>query len=303
MASKIVQKSKRREQLPAFGFSEIRNDPHHPSFAESSCRPIFFSLIFSGWKNHIIWLLTRFFSYKAYLVFIPRVRRALRLELPWIPRPDDAKEGAMSFRLFPKAPKFFEFFREQNRIIVEAATVLNTILLDFGDCDVRCQMINRLEADGDALNRKISQLLSTTFITPIDREDIHLINSSQETILNHIQAISNRIGVYEFTRMRFPAQRMVSNVKDMVTAIGFLLGMLENKGEVAESLGKVKHQKKECEMLLLSGLGELYDNPNPSPAEMMEIIKWTHVYDRIDKAFNRAWQLAKAIEGIVLKNA
>jgi len=209
----------------------------------------------------------------------------------------------MSFRLFPKAPKFFGFFRDQNRIIVEAATVLNTIVLDYGDCDVRCQMINRLEAEGDALNRTISQLLSTTFITPIDREDIHLINSSQETILNHIQAISNRIGVYEFTRMRFPAQRMVSNVKDMVTAIGVLLGMLENKGEVAESVGKVKHQKKECEMLLLSGLGELYDSPNTSPAELMEIIKWTHVYDRIDKAFNRAWQLAKAIEGIVLKNA
>jgi hypothetical protein len=103
--------------------------------------------------------------------------------------------------------------------------------------------------------------------------------------------------------MRFPAQRMVSNVKDMVTAIGVLLGMLENKGEVADYVGKVKYQKKECEMLLLSGLGELYDNPNASPAEMMEIIKWTHVYDRIDKAFNRAWQLAKAIEGVVLKNA
>ena len=209
----------------------------------------------------------------------------------------------MSFRLFPKAPKFFGFFRDQNRIIVEAATVLNTIVLDYGDCDVRCQIINRLEADGDALNRTISQLLSTTFITPIDREDIHLINSSQETILNHIQAISNRIGVYEFTRMRFPAQRMVSNLKDMVTAIGVLLGMLENKGEVAEYVGQVKHQRKECEMLLLSGLGELYDSPNTSPAELMEIIKWTHVYDRIDKAFNRAWQLAKAIEGIVLKNA
>jgi len=209
----------------------------------------------------------------------------------------------MSFRLFPKAPKFFEFFREQNRIIVEAATVLNTIVLDFRDCDVRCQIINRLEADGDALNRTISKLLSTTFITPIDRDDIHLINSSQETILDHIQAISNRIGVYEFTRMRFPAQRIVSNVKDMVTAIGVLLGMLENKGEVADYVGQVKHQKKECEMLLLSGLGELYDNPDASLGEMMEIIKWTHVYDRIDKAFNRAWQLAKAIEGVVLKNA
>ena len=209
----------------------------------------------------------------------------------------------MSFRLFPKAPKFFDFFREQNRIIVEAVTVLNTIVLDFSDCDVRCQIVNRLEADGDALNRTISQLLSTTFITPIDREDIHLINSSQETILNHIQAISNRIGVYEFIRMRFPAQRMVSNLKNMVTEIGALLGMLENKGDAGDTMKQVKHQKKECEMLLLSGLGELYDNPDPDPGEVMDIIKWTHVYDRIDKAFNRAWQLAKAIEGIVLKNA
>jgi uncharacterized protein Yka (UPF0111/DUF47 family) len=209
----------------------------------------------------------------------------------------------MSFRLFPKAPKFFDFFREQNRIIVEAATVLNTIVLDFSDCDVRCQIVNRLEADGDALNRTISQLLSTTFITPIDREDIHLINSSQETILNHIQAISNRIGVYEFNRMRFPVQRMVSNLKNMVTEIGALLGMLENKGDAGDTMKQVKHQKKECEMLLLSGLGELYDHPDPTPGEVMEIIKWTHVYDRIDKAFNRAWQLAKAIEGIVLKNA
>jgi len=209
----------------------------------------------------------------------------------------------MSFRLFPKAPKFFRFFREQNRIIAEAATVLNTIVFDFTDYDVRCQMINRLEAEGDALNRTISKLLSTTFITPLDREDIHLINSSQETILNHIQAISNRIGVYGFTRMRFPAQRMVANLKDMVVADGVLLELLENKGEAADTIAQVKHWKKECEMLLMSGLGELYDDPNPSPDEMMGMIKWTHVYDRIDKAFNRTWQLAKAIEGIILKNA
>ena len=139
----------------------------------------------------------------------------------------------MSFRLFPKAPKFFDYFREQNRIIVEAATLLNTIAQEFENADVRCQMINRLESEGDELNRTISQQLSTTFITPIDREDIHQINSSQETILNHIQAISNRIGVYGFTRMRFPAQRMVSNVKDMIIAIGVMLGMLGSKTDVA----------------------------------------------------------------------
>ena len=209
----------------------------------------------------------------------------------------------MSFSLFPKSPKFFDLFREQNRITVDAVDLLNSMAREFEQMDVRCQMINRLESEGDLVNRKISLQLSMTFITPIDREDIHEINSSQETILNHIQAISNRICVYGLARMRFPAQRMVENLKDMVLGIGTMVAGLDNKAEATETLKRMKVLKKECEMLLLSGLGELYDNPNPTPAEVMDIIKWTHVYDRIDKAFNRAWMLAKAIEGIVLKNA
>jgi uncharacterized protein Yka (UPF0111/DUF47 family) len=209
----------------------------------------------------------------------------------------------MSFSLFPKSPKFFELFREQNRIIVNAATMLQQIAEEFADCEDLCQMINRFEAEGDVLNRTIARELSTSFITPIDREDIHEINSSQETILNHIQAVSNRIGVYGLASMRFPAKRMISNIKDMVTGIGVMLGMLGSGQEVSQTVAQVKQLKKECEMLLMSGLGELYDNPSPAPVDLVDIIKWTHVYDRIDKAFNRAWQLAKAIEGIVLKNA
>jgi len=209
----------------------------------------------------------------------------------------------MTFSLFPKSPKFFELFREQNRIIVNAATVLCQIAEEFADCEDQCQVINRLEAEGDVINRTLARELSTTFITPIDREDIHEINSSQETILNHIQAVSNRIGVYGLSRMRFPAKKMISNIKEMVTAIGVMLAMLGSGQEVAQTVAQVKQLKKECEMLLLSGLGELYDNPALAPEDVVDIIKWTHVYDRIDKAFNRAWQLAKAIEGIGLKNA
>ncbi len=209
----------------------------------------------------------------------------------------------MSFSLFPKSPKFFELFREQNRIIVHAATVLQKIAEEFSELEERCQVINRLEAEGDVINRTIVRELSTTFITPIDREDIHEINSSQEAILNHIQSVSNRIGVYGLSSMRFPAKRMISDIKEMVTGIGVMLGKLGSGKEVTETVTQVKQFKKECEMLLLTGLGELYDNQSPVPTDILEIIKWTHVYDRIDKAYNKAWQLAKAIEGIVLKNA
>lgn len=209
----------------------------------------------------------------------------------------------MSFSLFPKSPKFFDFFREQNRIMVEAATALNAIAQGSASCEESCHLINRLESDGDKINRKISHELSTTFITPIDREDIHEINVAQETILNHIQAISVRLGVYEFNLIRFPAKRMISSLKAMISEIGMILAQLGTRNEVHQSVKQVQDLKNECEMLLLSGLAELYDNPEPDNAAILDIMKWTHVYDRIDKAIGRTWGLAKTIEGISLKNA
>jgi uncharacterized protein len=209
----------------------------------------------------------------------------------------------MSFSLFPKSAKFFELFREQNRIIVNAATVLHKMAEEYEGCEIQCQVINMLEADGDVINRTIRRELSTTFITPIDREDIHEINSSQETILNHIQAVSNRIGVYGVSRIMFPAKKMIADVKEMVTGIGVMLGKLGSGQEVSDTVAQLQHMKKECEMLLLSGLGELYESEAFEPADILEVIKWTQIYDRIDKLFNRTWQLTKSIEGIVLKNA
>jgi uncharacterized protein len=209
----------------------------------------------------------------------------------------------MSFSLFPKAPKFFQLFREQNRIIVEAVTVLNTIVNDFRDIDTYCQQINRLESEGDVINQTIADSLSTTFITPIDREDIHDLNVSQEAILNLIQAVSSRIAVSGFDRICFPARRKVSNLKAMVTEIGVMLVKLDRKEPIKQNIKQVKQLKNECEMLMLSGLAELYDDPNPSPAALLDIMKWTHVYDRIDKAVLRTWGLAKIIQGIALKNA
>jgi uncharacterized protein len=209
----------------------------------------------------------------------------------------------MSFSLFPKAPKFFKLFREQNRIIVEAATVLNTLVNDFSELDTCCQRVNRLESEGDVINRTIADSLATTFITPIDREDIHDLNVSQEAILNLIQAVSARIAVSGFERIRFPAKRKVSNLKAMVTEIGTMLVMLGRKEDISKNIKQVKQLKNECEMLLLTGLTELYDDSNPSPAAILDILKWTHVYDRIDKAILRTWGLAKIIQGIGLKNA
>ena len=96
----------------------------------------------------------------------------------------------MRFSLFPKTVKFYDLFAKQSAKTLEAASLLSEIFSDFSDCSDKCAKINAAEAEGNAIFREIAAQLSLTFITPIDKEDIHEINLIQEDVLNLIKAIS-----------------------------------------------------------------------------------------------------------------
>lgn len=209
----------------------------------------------------------------------------------------------MGFSFFPKEIQFFELFAKQNEKLREAVLVLNGIFQEFSDVENKCKSINLIEEDGNGISRSIAQQLSQTFITPIDREDIHDINIAQEDLLNLIKAISTRIGLYDFQFIKFPAKKLVKNLTAMVEENGRMLDRLSERKPVEQGARTVKALKYECEMLLLVALGEVYDIKLTGFDSVMEIVKWTHIYDRIEQAVNRAEGLADIIEGVVLKNA
>jgi uncharacterized protein Yka (UPF0111/DUF47 family) len=92
-------------------------------------------------------------------------------------------------------------------------------------------------------------------------------------------------------------------LKQMTELITEMLDQLSKKEMVEENSAKAKELKIEAEMLLLVLLGEVYERPVGSPDDLLEIIKWSHIYDRIEEAFANAGNLANIIEGITLKNA
>jgi len=209
----------------------------------------------------------------------------------------------MGFSFFPKEIQFFDLFTEQYAKLFEAVTVLNSIFQEFVDVEDKCKSINLIEETGNAVARSIAKQLSMTFITPIDREDIHDINIAQEDLLNLIKAISTRIGLYDFTVVKFPSKRLVKNLSLMVEEVGRMQVRLRERKNVEENAKKIKALKYECEMVLLVALGEVYDLKLEGFGTVMEIVKWTHIYDRIEQAVNQAERLADIIEGVVLKNA
>ena len=87
----------------------------------------------------------------------------------------------MSPRFFPKVSKFFDLFEKQSNIVKDAAIILDSIFKDFTGVPEKCEKIIQLEIEGDDLSREISSQLSLSFITTLDREDIHSMTWDRKT--------------------------------------------------------------------------------------------------------------------------
>ncbi|MHC1791963.1 DUF47 domain-containing protein [Solidesulfovibrio sp.] len=211
----------------------------------------------------------------------------------------------MGFSLFPRSVKFYDLFKEQHRKLIKAVCILDELFTTFDDVEERCKRINIIESEGNAISRRIAKELSLTFITPIDREDIHQINLTQEDLLNLIKAIASRIGLFGFDRIRYPARRIVANLRSMIEELGVVLGQMSANKHAEESFHKLENLKHECETLVMVGIGELYDGGDETTdyATILNIVKWKHIFDRIEAAVERTEALADVLEGVVLKNA
>lgn len=209
----------------------------------------------------------------------------------------------MAFTLFPKSIRFFDLLIKQNEILQDIAEYLAGIFQQYAKAEEAFKAISFKEQEGDELCREISKQLCSSFITPIDREDIYRINLAQEDSLNLIKSIATRTYVSGFSRIRFPARKMVENIHLLTSLTGELIAALQNRTEVDGLLRRAKGLKEECDMLLTTGLSELQDAQIEAISGVVDIIKWVQVYDRIELAVERIDDLIEAIEEVVMKNA
>ena len=138
----------------------------------------------------------------------------------------------MLARFLPQTVPFFKLLMEQNAVLQRMAQSLIVVMENTYESEGHLKQINILEEEADKLNRKITWHLSQTFITPIDREDIHAINLAQERVADGIQNLASRFFMCGFMYQRFPAHMMTRNIKGMIEETELMLGQLEKKKDV-----------------------------------------------------------------------
>jgi uncharacterized protein Yka (UPF0111/DUF47 family) len=203
--------------------------------------------------------------------------------------------------LLPENAPFFALMLEQNDKLRASSAVLSVILENTTDMEQGHKQISVLEAEADAIHARITRHLSRSFITPIDREDILHITKAQEKAIDNLFNTAHRLYIFEFSNIRFPMLRLGHVLHDMILLTGSMLGGLAEKRDSHETRA-FRSLRDDSEMLLSMGLVELHDLESPTPADLLEILKWTQVYDRLESAIDRVVELAETIDEAVLKH-
>src|SRR5687768_9871015 len=204
------------------------------------------------------------------------------------------------FNLIPKEVRFFDLFERQSEYIIQAAGLLHEMAHNFHDARAKAHAIKEVEHQGDSITHEIVKRLNTTFITPIDREDIHALATRLDDVLDYIEASAERLVVYRIkeptSACRAMSDVIVSTTHAMDRAIRCLRHMDPGFHEHAVEVNRLENN---ADNLLRDSLAALFEEQG----DPIEVIKWKEIYETMEIVTDRCEDVANVIEGIILKMA
>lgn len=198
---------------------------------------------------------------------------------------------------------FFQAFTEHASRSVEAATLLLDMLEHLDRKERLALDIGEKESAGDRLTHETVKRLHETWITPLDRFDIHGLISKLDDVLDLIEAVSERLVLFEITAARAPAldlaRVLLKGCEDVQRAM-MLLPQLASKGkELLDICVEINRLENEADAIYRRAIAELF-RPGNDPIDVM---KWRDIFDNIEEATDRCEDVANIVEGVVLEYA
>ncbi|MFA5139097.1 MAG: DUF47 family protein [Elusimicrobiota bacterium] len=207
----------------------------------------------------------------------------------------------MSFSLLPKEEKFFELFEIQAAHNEEAARIFRELIKAWDLESPAFDKLRDLEHEADITTHEVIDKLNRTFVTPFDREDIHLLASELDTIIDLIQSASSRMQLYrcsppgeDLLAMADTLYQAAGNVRK---AVGCLKDMGESHRRILDYCIEVNRLENTGDHQRDVALGKLFQG-NPDP---IDVIKWKEIYENAETAIDKCEDVANVLEGILVK--
>ncbi len=205
-------------------------------------------------------------------------------------------------KFIPQEARFFDYFNETATLGVQAAYEFKELVLNLHNAESIARNIKLIEHKADEVTHKTIELLHKTFITPIDREDIHQLAKEMDDILDFLEAASQRIVLYGLTEVTEETKKLVDVcilsiecVKKTVAG----LSNLKNSDQIIKDCIEINRLENEADHILRAAMAKLFkDEP-----DIRQLIKLKDIYELLETVTDRCEDVANTIEGIVLENS
>ena len=204
----------------------------------------------------------------------------------------------MIFGLLPKEEAFFDLFKQAAHNVIEGSRLLKELMEDYTNVQRKTERIKEVEHIGDGITHDIALRLNQTFLTPLDREDIHDLASALDDILDAVEAVADRFSIYKIAQPTESAIRLAHILHRASVAVGRGVDHIAmSHEEVKEYSVQVNSLENEADRVSRDAISELFEKEtNP-----IAVIKWKEIYETFEEGTDRCEDVANVIERIVLK--
>lgn len=208
-------------------------------------------------------------------------------------------------RFLPQDERFFKYFDDAVGNAKEAAELLLDLLEHYEDVERKVRRMRDLEHRGDEITHQVFHALNSTFVTPLDREDIRDLASKLDDYVDLIEEVTRRLMLYNITESSPYAAQFARILCDQAETLAKAVPMVEHSNmqdALMRHLVEINRLENEADELLDKAIGPLYDGITEVP-DLIKAMRWGELYQLLEGATDSAEDVANTLEGIVLKHA
>ena len=196
---------------------------------------------------------------------------------------------------------FFEIFDAMGKNLISASGKLVTFFEDFSDMESKTKQIKDIEHDNDMLTHEVIRKLNQTFLTPIDREDIHSLASRMDDILDLMWGAVQRAQLFKLKEPTKEAADLARTLAGMIDLVYKTLSHLRQKkyAYIQDLCVEIHGLENQADEIFRATLGKMFDEMK----DPILIIKWKEIYENLENATDCCEDVANILESFVLKYA
>jgi uncharacterized protein Yka (UPF0111/DUF47 family) len=202
-------------------------------------------------------------------------------------------------RLIPRDQEFFSLFNELCSHLATAAKLLHELFENPATQRAKIQAIKEVEHKADQLTHSINQRIDASFVTPIDREDIHALSTRLDDVIDLLDGTARRAEIFHISGVRPPARELSKLIVEATQHLQKGVNGIRRPKEVAACAVEVKRIEELGDSIYHDAVGELFQG-QPDP---LDVIRWKEIYDRLEHAIDSCMGVVHALQSISLKNA